>query len=70
MLKGKPFREAYRIIGEAIDSGNFSPEKEINHTHEGSIGNLCTTEIKAKMDAAIDAFGFKGVKGKLESLVG
>ncbi|MEL6253608.1 MAG: argininosuccinate lyase [Bacteroidota bacterium] len=69
VLKGKPFREAYRIIGEAIDNGNFRPEKEINHTHEGSIGNLCTEEIKAKMDTAFRALGFEGVKTKLASLL-
>lgn len=69
VLKGKPFREAYRIIGEAIDSGNFSPSTEISHSHEGSIGNLCTEEIKAKMDAAVGAFGFEEVRDKLKSLL-
>jgi argininosuccinate lyase len=39
VLKGVPFREAYRTIGIDID-GCFKPSKEVNHTHEGSIGNL------------------------------
>src|SRR5690606_26225217 len=41
VLSGVPFREAYKNIGLDIEAGNFSPAKEVNHTHEGSIGNLC-----------------------------
>ncbi|MDP5171576.1 MAG: argininosuccinate lyase [Bacteroidia bacterium] len=53
VLSGLPFREAYRKIGMMIDQGEFQPERQVNHTHEGSIGHLCTSEIKAKMDHAL-----------------
>lgn len=45
---GVPFRDAYKIIGKQIDEGNFKPQKKVNHTHIGSIGNLCLAEIVAK----------------------
>jgi argininosuccinate lyase len=49
VLNGIPFREAYKEIGSQIEAGNFKPEKQLNHTHEGSIGNLCLDKIRAKM---------------------
>ena len=49
VLNGMPFREAYKRIGSEIEAGNFKPEKHLNHTHEGSLGNLCLDKIKAKM---------------------
>jgi len=52
VLNGLAFREAYKKIGQQIQAGNFEPDREVTHTHEGSIGNLCTEEIAAKMDAA------------------
>tara|TARA_B100001173_G_scaffold285457_1_gene272435 strand:- start:2769 stop:4100 length:1332 start_codon:yes stop_codon:yes gene_type:complete len=58
VLDGIPFREAYKQVGLEIEKGVFKPIKEIYHTHEGSIGNLCTQEIKNKMlrnTAKIDA---------------
>jgi len=53
VLDGVPFREAYKTVGKEVMSGTFAAKKEIAHTHKGSIGNLCTSEIKAKMEAAI-----------------
>ena len=50
VLEGIPFREAYKKVGIEIEKGNFKPTKEVNHTHEGSLGNLCTKEIKNKMN--------------------
>ncbi|WP_422857789.1 argininosuccinate lyase [Flagellimonas sp. S174] len=46
---GVPFRDAYKSMGMAIENGNFKPKKDIEHTHEGSLGNLCLEEIKVKM---------------------
>ena len=48
---GMPFRDAYKTMGKAIENGNFKPKKDIEHTHEGSLGNLCLLEIKKKMDS-------------------
>ena len=50
VLNGMPFRDAYREVGLEIEAGNFNPSREVNHVHEGSIGNLCTAEIKVKME--------------------
>ncbi|MDT0538292.1 argininosuccinate lyase [Croceitalea sp. P059] len=46
---GIPFRDAYKTMGKAIENGNFKPKKDIDHSHEGSLGNLCLDMIKAKM---------------------
>ena len=50
--KGVPFRDAYRNIGKAIEEGSFNPKNTVNHSHEGSIGNLCNKEIKNKFKSA------------------
>jgi argininosuccinate lyase len=47
---GMPFRDAYKTMGKAIENGNFKPKRDIEHSHEGSLGNLCLEEIRAKMD--------------------
>ena len=52
VLQGIPFREAYQQVGKEVQEGNFHSEKQVNHTHEGSIGNLCTREINEKMTKA------------------
>ncbi|MFR9602470.1 MAG: argininosuccinate lyase [Rikenellaceae bacterium] len=48
-MEGVPFREAYKTVGLEVQRGEYTPTKSVNHTHEGSIGNLCTEQIKAKM---------------------
>jgi len=55
---GMPFRDAYKKVGLDIEAGNFSPTKEVHHTHEGSIGNLCNDEITVLMQKVIDGFNF------------
>lgn len=49
-LQGVPFREAYRQVGQEVENGAYKAKKEVNHTHAGSIGNLCTEGIREKMD--------------------
>lgn len=49
---GTPFRDAYRQVGNEVENGTFSYSGKVNHTHEGSIGNLCNEEIKDLMTAA------------------
>lgn len=48
VLSGMPFREAYKMVGKQIEDGNFNPEIKVEHTHEGSIGNLCNDKIAGK----------------------
>ncbi len=69
VLEGLPFREAYKQIGLDIESGNFKAEKQVAHTHEGSIGNLCTAQIKGLMDEVLDQFHFERVSEAEAELV-
>ncbi|MBC7616725.1 MAG: argininosuccinate lyase [Pedobacter sp.] len=69
VLSGTPFREAYKIVGETIDNGTFTPNKTLKHTHEGSIGNLCNLEIGFLMNAVLEQFNFAYINEKIENLV-
>ena len=66
--EGIPFRDAYREIAEDIEKGRFSPVPEIQHIHEGSIGNLCNEEIQAKIDRRMDSFDFETAQKALNNL--
>lgn len=57
--EGMPFRDAYKKVGMDIQAGHFKPCKEVHHTHEGSIGNLCNEEIRALMDEVWNGFHFE-----------
>lgn len=56
VLAGTPFRTAYQEVGQAIENDDFNPDTSIQHTHEGSIGNLCNAEIKRKFEQVIKQF--------------
>ncbi|MDR1371949.1 MAG: argininosuccinate lyase [Dysgonamonadaceae bacterium] len=56
--QGVPFRDAYRQVGMEIEEGKFTANKTVNHTHEGSIGNLCNDRIAAMRDETVAQFGF------------
>lgn len=54
---GMPFRDAYVLVGNEVNTGNFSYEtSQLNHTHEGSIGNLCNDKIAIRMDKVLKQF--------------
>lgn len=67
--EGMPFRDAYRKVGLDIEAGNFTPNKKINHTHEGSIGNLCNKEIAALMESVLAQFPFEKVNNAESALI-
>jgi argininosuccinate lyase len=69
VLNGTPFRDAYKQVGAAIEQGNFKPDKQVNHTHEGSIGNLGNTEIAAAMNKVVSSFDFEKVEKAIAELV-
>jgi len=69
-LDGVPFRDAYKQVGLDIEAGSFNPDKAIQHTHEGSIGNLCNDEILAYKNEIIGQFGFDSVKRAIDQLLG
>ena len=56
---GTPFRDAYKQVGLEIEAGQFVPVKEVQHTHEGSIGNLCNVRIAALMEEVLKNFHFE-----------
>lgn len=69
VLEGKPFREAYVEVGQAIEQGSFQRPKNVHHTHEGSLGNLCLEDINSMMMTAILQFPFEKIKKQLDKLV-
>ena len=66
---GMPFRDAYKKVGLDIEAGRFTPDKNIHHTHEGSIGNLCNDKIQALMDEAMQGFCFEKMDAAVERLI-
>ena len=67
--EGMPFRDAYKKVGLDIEAGNFTPNKDIHHTHEGSIGNLCNDKIQALMDEAMQGFKFEKMEEAVKKLL-
>ena len=68
--EGMPFRDAYKKVGLDIEAGKFTHDKQVHHTHEGSIGNLCNDEISALMQQVVDGFNFCGMEQAEKALLG
>ena len=68
--EGMPFRDAYKKVGLDIEAGSFTPCKEIRHTHEGSIGNLCNREICALMESICSGMDFGKANRAEKALIG
>lgn len=66
---GVPFRDAYKQVGLEIEAGQFVPVKEVQHTHEGSIGNLCNDRIAALMEDVLDDFHFERMTQAEQKLI-
>jgi argininosuccinate lyase len=69
VLEGMPFRDAYKKVGLDIEKGEYNPLTTVNHTHEGSIGNLCLGEISANMQREISGFGFEKYEAAVRNLL-
>lgn len=68
--QGIPFRDAYKQVGETIEAGTFTANTtEIHHTHEGSIGNLCTDEIRLMMEETVNGFHFEKTENAIRLLL-
>ena len=67
--EGMPFRDAYKKIGQSIEEGSFTYTPKVAHTHEGSIGNLCNSEIAAQMKVIIDQMGTEKVAESIRKLL-
>lgn len=68
-LSGVPFRDAYKQVGLEIEAGNFNPTKTLNHTHQGSLGNLFNNEICNYKNDIISNFSFDKVINAEKSLL-
>jgi len=68
--EGMPFRDAYKKVGLDIEAGRFSHAKEVHHTHEGSIGNLCNDKIILLMEKVIADFNFTAMEQAEKALLG
>ena len=66
---GMPFRDAYKKVGLEIEAGEFVANKDIHHTHEGSIGNLCNDKIQALMEQTLKEFSFEKVRDAEKKLL-
>ena len=69
VLAGMPFRDAYKQVGLDIEADKFIPSKSVNHTHEGSIGNLCNESITAMMRSVIGSFSFERMNEAEKKLI-
>ena len=69
VLAGMPFRDAYKQVGLDIEADKFVPSKSVNHTHEGSIGNLCNEPIAAMMRSVIGSFSFERMNEAEKKLI-
>ena len=67
---GMPFRDAYKKVGLDIEAGNFTPDKGVHHTHEGSIGNLCNDKIHELMEQVWSGFNFARTREAENHLLG
>ncbi|MGV8091268.1 MAG: argininosuccinate lyase [Mangrovibacterium sp.] len=70
VMQGIPFRDAYKKVGMEIQTGNYQPVKKIEHTHAGSIGNLCLAQIQGKMQSTICQFNFEKTDQAINKLLG
>lgn len=69
VLAGVPFRDAYKQVGLEIEAGQFKPVKQVAHTHEGSIGNLCNDQIAQLMQTVIQGFDFERMNNAEKNLL-
>ena len=68
--EGMPFRDAYKKVGLDIEAGKFTHNKQVSHTHEGSIGNLCNEQITSLMQQVVKGFNFSNMIAAEKALLG
>jgi argininosuccinate lyase len=69
VLQGVPFREAYGQVGREIATNQYQPNPQVHHTHEGSIGNLCTDQVRAEMEQVMAGFSFSRAHNAIKALL-
>ena len=69
VLQGMPFRDAYKKVGFDIEQGKYNPDTTVQHTHEGSIGNLCLEKVTESMNGIIRGFEFQKHQNAIATLL-
>jgi argininosuccinate lyase len=69
VMQGVPFRDAYKQVGGQINAGTYEPTREVNHSHAGSVGNLCLDEIAEKMIAVVEGYEFEQIEAAYNELL-
>lgn len=69
VLNGIPFRDSYKQVGLEIEAGNFEPNYNLSHTHEGSLGNLCNDHITKLFNNTLSQFDFNTYHKAFEKLL-
>lgn len=69
VMQGVPFRDAYKMVGSQINAGTYEPGRDINHTHQGSLGNLCLEQIADKMKTVIEGYEFQQIEAAYSNLL-
>lgn len=69
VMQGVPFRDAYKQVGGQINAGTYEPTREVNHSHAGSVGNLCLDEIAEKMIAVVEGYEFEQIEAAYKELL-
>lgn len=69
VIQGVPFRDAYKQVGGQINQGTYEPSRVIEHTHQGSIGNLCLDRITDRMKTIVEGYEFQKVEEAFEGLL-
>ena len=70
VMQGVPFRDAYKQVGNQINSGTYEPTREVNHTHAGSVGNLCLDQISGRMKKVVEDYEFRTIEKAYRNLLG
>jgi argininosuccinate lyase len=69
VLQGVPFRDAYKAVGSQINAGTYEPSRDINHTHQGSLGNLCLDQISERMRQIVQSYEFQNIERAYSKLL-
>ena len=72
VMQGIPFRDAYKIVGQKVEDGSFTPPPLTEFgrgLHEGAIGNLCNEQIRNQMQNIVDSFAFESVHAAISNLL-
>lgn len=67
--QGVPFRDAYKMVGGQINAGTYEPSRDVNHTHAGSLGNLCLEQIAGRMKNVIGGYEFQQIDAAYDQLL-